>query len=262
MDNVKNMNKLIIANWKMNISVGESKKIIRSILSFLKRKKQNSHVVICPDYLSCDSVQQEIKKSHLKKIELGAQNCAWETRGAYTGEVSPIFLEKLGCRWVILGHSERRYLLGESDEIVRKKIQTLIDTKISLHPIVCIGERFENDSEQKKKHFLKKQLEYACKNISIPSKMSFTIAYEPVWAIGSGKFCTPNICQERIAFFKDTLSGILDPKIVDRIHFIYGGSVTLENAKNFIHEGGCDGLLVGGASLSVREFCRIIESVS
>jgi len=221
------MKKIIIANWKCNpATLAEAKKL------FNKVKKTKA--VICPPFLYL---------SMFKGTELGAQDCHWEQSGAFTGEVSPLMLKDSGIRYVIIGHSERRIHFKETDEMINKKLKAAL--KNDLIPILCIGEKKGEIVEKVISSQLKKDL----KGISKDDLKKIIIAYEPVWAIGTGDFCKPNKAKKALDFIKN--------KINTRI--LYGGSVNSKISKSYI-DVGFDGLLVGGASLDAQEFIKIVKN--
>jgi len=221
------MKKIIIANWKCNpATLAEAEKL------FNKVKKTKA--VICPPFLYL---------SMFKGTELGAQDCHWEQSGAFTGEVSPLMLKDSGIRYVIIGHSERRIHFKETDEMINKKLKAAL--KNDLIPILCIGEKKGEIVEKVISSQLKKDL----KGISKDDLKKIIIAYEPVWAIGTGDFCKPNKAKKALDFIKN--------KINTRI--LYGGSVNSKISKSYI-DVGFDGLLVGGASLDAQEFIKIVKN--
>lgn len=218
------MKKLIVANFKMNpISSKEAEKLF---LSYDKKFK-NTEVILCPPFI------------FLKKginYELGAQNCFHENSGAYTGEVSPKMLKKIGIRYIILGHSERRNILGETNEIIKKKINACLENNLKI--ILCVGEKKGEDF----KKIIKEQLKGVNDNI--------IIAYEPIWAIGTGKIPSIKDIEESYSFIK---------KLMPKSKILYGGSVNSENSKEILKK--TDGVLVGGASLKSKDFLNIINSI-
>ncbi len=227
------MKTLIVANWKMNPqSLAEAKRLFNSVKNGL-RNIENVEVIICPPfpYLSSFKIQAS-------SLKLSGQDCFWEEKGAFTGEVSPKMLKDLGCDYVILGHSERRKYLKETDEMINKKIKAAF--KSDLTPILCI----ENISQLKK----------GTKDLLREEQKKLIIAYEPVFAIGTGKPCTPEKAKEMKTAIKKIIG--------EDIPIIYGGSVNSQNAANYIKMAGFQGLLVGGASLDSEEFIKIVKSIS
>jgi len=242
---------LIIANWKCNpTTLEEAKSLFDSVKSGIKNFER-VEMVICPPfvYLATRDKQQATG------IKLGGQDCFWEEKGAFTGEISPSMLKNLGCQYVIIGHSERRKL-GETDEMINKKIKAAI--KAELKPILCIDETEKERKEGRTFKILKNQLERVLKGI-LDSKFyilnSIVIAYEPIWAIDSGTPCPPSQAKEVLLFLQKS-------PFLKEIPILYGGSVNSENAVSFIKKAGFQGLLVGSASLNPEEFIKIIENVS
>ena len=232
---------LVVANWKMNPStLAEAKLLFNSVKKGLKNVK-NVEVVICPPF-----VYLPILKTN------GAQDCFWQEKGPFTGEVSPAMLRDLRVKYVIIGHSERR-ALGETDQMINKKIKAAISAK--LKPILCIGETEEERKKGKTNKVLKIQLEKNFKSIlNLKSKiLNLIVAYEPVWAIGTGRACGIPEAKEANLFIRKTIKNL---------PLLYGGSVNSKNAANYIKEAGFQGLLVGGASLNANEFIEIVKNVS
>ena len=245
--------KLIIANWKCNpTSQKEAEHIFevvrKEIVNFGLRK--NIEIVICPPYVFLSSIKHQVSS-----IKLGAQNCFYEKKGAYTGEISPLMLKDQGVKYVIIGHSERRRYLKETDEIINKKIKMAL--KSGLYPILCIGEEERNSSS----NIIKEQLKKGLNEISFSKVVNVIIAYEPVWAIGTGNACVPEEVLKINLFIKKILTQLYNRKIAEKIKIIYGGSVNSKNAIDYIKEARMDGLLVGGASLNATEFIKIIKAV-
>ena len=247
------MKTLIIANWKCN---PPSQKEANGLFSAIEKGVKNIkgvEAVICPPF-----IQLHIAPSG--NIKLGGQNCFWEQKGAYTGEISPLMLRDAGCVYVLVGHSERRNYFGETNEIVNKKLKAVLQARLS--PVLCVGEtRQERDSGQTES-IIKQQLISGLRDISaglIPK--DFSIAYEPVWAIGTGNPCDPDEAQKMGLLIKKIVSEIYNRKISENIRILYGGSVNSKHAAGYIKEAKLQGLLVGGASLLVQEFVGIIEAV-
>ncbi|MDR3281630.1 MAG: triose-phosphate isomerase, partial [Endomicrobium sp.] len=189
-----------------------------------------------------------------------AQNIFWEQKGAFTGEISPVMLKDIGCSYVIVGHSERRQYFGESDEIVNKKIKVAIET--GLVPIVCIGETFEEKKNDITFKVIEKQLKKGLARLDMEQADLVILAYEPVWAIGTGKIATPEQAQSVHAFIRETYAKMYNSSIAEKIRIIYGGSVSSVNIYEFIKNSDIDGGLVGGASLEVDSFTKIIKNAS
>lgn len=260
--NIINVNQkiVIIANWKCNPSTErEAENLLREIKKGIK-KIRNTEVIIVPPFVYLPVVRDKILLKSKEGIwKVGAQNCFWENSGAFTGEISPLMLKELGVEYVILGHSERRIYFGETDEVIAKKLKAILENKLS--PILCIGETKEGREEKKIEKVLKRQLKEILSPIShfsLPTS-DLVIAYEPIWAIGTGDFCSPDEAKKALLFIKKELIEILPRYLSQNIRIIYGGSVDSENAKNYINIG-FKGLLIGGASLIPQEFIKIVNS--
>ncbi len=260
------MKTLIVANWKCNpTTLAEAKWLFDSVKKGVKKIKK-AEVVVCPP-----SIYLSELKSQDSTLKIGAQNCFWEKEGAYTGEISALMLKNIGCQYIIVGHSERRKYFNETDEIVNKKLKSVLDA--GLLPILCIGETKKERDQGKTDKVLKKQIETDLKGIKnlkatlrgvrfASSKIkNLILAYEPIWAIGSGKPCDVEEAQKAGLLIKKIISNLFNIKIAEKIQILYGGSVNSKNAEGYIKEAGLDGLLVGGASLKSNEFVRIVKSV-
>lgn len=247
------MNPIIIANWKMNPqTVKEAEELFDSVEKGIKNIKniKGIEAVICPPPVFLNT----IKKG--ENVKLGAQDCFYEDKGAYTGEISVGMIKDAGCEYVIVGHSERRKYFGETDEIVNKKIKAVLSS--GLTPIFCIGETEEQRRNHKTEEVIKRQLEKGLDGI----KANLVIAYEPVWAIGTGNPCSAEEAKRMCLFIKKILASIYDLKILGQIPILYGGSVNSDNSASYVKEAGMNGLLVGGASLKVEEFIKIVKNVT
>jgi len=241
--------RIVIGNWKMQLGLGESLHLAKSLAKSFS--KFRGSVAICPDYTSLELVSGIIKASSLK---LGAQNVATQDHGALTGEVSISNLKELGVRYVIIGHSERRQLLGETDEMINLKIKTALGAK-TVVPVLCIGEKTRGKNPTA---IFQKQLTAAFRGVKIKAGQSVIVAYEPLWAIGTGRAITVKEITAAQATIYKLLEGIY-PQVIVRNNFrvIYGGSVNSQNAKIFSGLENVSGLLVGGASLKSGEFKKI-----
>jgi triosephosphate isomerase len=255
------MQKLIVANWKMNPqSLAEARKLFNSIKSWIKGHSnvlKNIRIIICPPFVYLSNIASSNFQHQTPNISLGAQDVFWAKMGAFTGEISPRMLKNLGIEYVILGHSERRKILGETDEMINKKLKAAIKAK--LKPILCIGETLEERKKGKTFKILKSQLTKSLDHSTTQPLNHLIIAYEPVWAIGTGNPCKPEDAKEVLLFLKKFTRPL--SHLVTRPLILYGGSVNSQNAKDYI-EIGFDGLLVGGASLDSREFTKIIKSIA
>lgn len=211
-------------------------------------------IVICPPYTCLDEVSEIILDSNIK---LGAQNMHWKEEGAFTGEVSVLMLKDLGCKYVIIGHSERRQYFGETNEIINEKVK--IALKYDLVPILCVGEKLEERKKGKTFDVARDHIENGLKNIE-EELNKIVIAYEPVWAIGTGLTATPQQAQEVHAFIRQLLKGMSNEEVAENITIQYGGSVKSDNIADLIRQKDIDGALVGGASLKIESFVEIIRN--
>ncbi len=240
---------LIAGNWKMNTTVSEAIKLVNEMRRGLD-EIDGVDKVICPPFISLTAVKELIKGS---SVRLGAQNLHFEERGAYTGEISPLMLDEL-CEFVIIGHSERRQYFNETGGIVNKKIRAAL--RAGLKPILCIGERLEENEAGRTEEVVTEQLWSSLTGINYPRGLS--IAYEPVWAIGTGKSATGRQANETISFIRRNVAKLYDKEIARDMRILYGGSVTAENAAEFMQQSEVDGALVGGASLKADQFLSIV----
>jgi len=243
----------VAGNWKMNTTVSEAEKIVIEMLEKLDRIEEVEKV-LCPPFVSLVSINMMLLDSSVK---LGAQNMYFEAKGAYTGEISPLMLREL-CEFVILGHSERRWYFGETDEIVNKKIKAALSN--NLKPILCVGERLEENEAGKTEEVINRQVTEALNDIKPVSNL--VIAYEPVWAIGTGKAASGEQAVATIRFIRAVVAKIWDKSIARDVRILYGGSVTSTNIAEFISYPEIDGALVGGASLKADEFVSIVEQTA
>ena len=246
-------NPFVAGNWKMNTTATEAEKIVLEMLDRLDNVK-GVEKVLCPPFVSLVALNMMLQNSSIK---LGAQNMYFETEGAYTGEISPVMLSEL-CEFVILGHSERRWYFGENDEIVNKKVKAALANK--LRPILCVGERLEEKEAGKTEDVINRQVIGALKDIEpVPD---LVIAYEPVWAIGTGKAASGEQAAATIHFIREVVAKLWDNSMAQGLHILYGGSVNSANITEFISHSEIDGALVGGASLKPEEFVSIVEQTA
>jgi len=244
---------IIAGNWKMNTTVNDAVKLVRSMLSGLD-KVAGIEKVICPPFVSLAAIRDLIKGSSVK---LGAQNMFYEEKGAFTGETSPLMLADL-CEYVIIGHSERRQYFSETGETIDKKVQAAL--KVELKPILCIGERLEENEAGRTEEVLTRQLMTSSDRLYYLGGL--VIAYEPVWAIGTGKSATGEEANKTIGFIRQIISHQHGDNIANSVRILYGGSVTADNIAEFIRQPEIDGALVGGASLKADEFLSIAKQTS
>jgi triosephosphate isomerase len=248
--------KIVAANWKMNMTQREAERFIDSLVLELEDVR-DVDVVIIPPFTILSKVAELLEKK-AQSIKVGAQNMYWERNGAFTGEISAAMLRDLFIHYVVLGHSERRTLFGETDEIVNRKVRAALDA--SLKPIVCIGETLEQRDKGNVQKILSIQLQGSLKGLSDKELQETVLAYEPVWAIGTGRNATPEQAQEAHAFIRRIVREMSDEVTADRIRIQYGGSVKPENARDLMTQPDIDGALVGGASLDPRSFAEIVKA--
>jgi triosephosphate isomerase len=239
-------NKLIVSNWKMNLKLSDSEKLVKKIVKSSLQIKPHIKKIICPQHLLIPHISTFLKKT---KISLGAQDCHYEESGAYTGESSIKLLKSFKCKYVIIGHSERREYNAETNSIISKKIE--IACKNNIKPIICIGESIVLRKNGKYLDFLETQL-----NECVPGMQDAIIAYEPIWSIGSGLVPTSKEILEVNKFVKKYL---IEKKKIIKVSFLYGGSVSSKNIKSIIDDSYVDGALIGGSSLKENEISKIIS---
>ena len=243
----------VAGNWKMNTTLSEAEKLVGEMIVALN-DISGIEKVLCPPFISLPVVKKILRDSDIK---LGAQNMYYETKGAYTGEISPLMLGEL-CEFVILGHSERRYYFDESDGMVNKKIKAALGNK--LKPILCVGERLEENESGKAEEVIRRQLSGALAGIESTDNM--VIAYEPVWAIGTGRAAGGEQAAVTIKFIRGILAQLWNKDITRGLRILYGGSVTSDNIAEFVSQSEIDGALVGGASLKSEEFVSIVNQTA
>jgi len=248
------MKTLVVANWKMNPQTLQEAKQLFNLVKRGAKNIKNAEIVISPSFVFLSNIQYPISN-----IKLGAQNVFWEQKGAYTGEVSPIMLKDLGCQYVIVGHSERRRYFEETDEIINKKLDAVLS--VNLTPIFCIGETQKEREQEKTEDVIKNQIISGLKGISKVKFSKIIIAYEPIWAIGTGRPCDVEEAQKMGLLIRKIISRLYINTFSKNIRLLYGGSVNSKNAAGYIKEAGFQGLLVGGASLKAREFIEIVKKV-
>ncbi|RDV82859.1 triose-phosphate isomerase [Ammonifex thiophilus] len=246
---------LIAGNWKMNKTISEAVAFAQELK--LLAPFPGVEVLICPPYPALAPVAEVLAGT---EIALGAQNVHWEDAGAFTGEVSPPMLKAAGCRYVIIGHSERRQYFGETDEIIQRKLKAAL--RHDLIPILCVGESLEVRERGGTFDLIAKQLEGALSGIGEEEIKELVIAYEPVWAIGTGRNARPEDAQEVNCFIRDWLARRYSPVKAGSWRIQYGGSVTPDNAAELLAQPDIDGALVGGASLKVESFAAIIRAAA
>lgn len=253
------MKSLIIANWKCNPESLEKAKLMFNSIQRLSKKSRKTEVVICPPFIYLSSFNLKFAG-----FKLGAQNCFWEQAGAFTGEISAKMLKNIGCKYILIGHSERRKNLNESNSQINKKLKSAIKVKIC--PILCIGETLEQKKQGKMKQVLQSQLTLGLKGVSRKEieKSKISIAYEPVWALSTTankKKCSPEEAHIMNLVLRKILVQKYGKTVAHKIRILYGGSVDSKNVRGFIYEAKMDGVLVGKASLSPQEFIEIIKAL-
>ncbi|MHB9094191.1 MAG: triose-phosphate isomerase [Eubacteriales bacterium] len=248
------MRKPIIAgNWKMYKTVEEAIALV-SELSTLLDGCTGVEAIVCPPFTALGAV---IEAAEGTNITVGAQNMHWEAQGAFTGEVSPVMLKEMGCKYVILGHSERRQYFGESDKNVNKKVKAAFE--YGLLPIVCVGEILEQREQGVTEQVVRTQVEGALAGLDRDRVASLVVAYEPVWAIGTGKTASNEDAQQVIGFIRDVIAGMYGAGPADNVRIQYGGSVKPDNIAGLMQQQDIDGALVGGASLNAGNFAAIVK---
>jgi triosephosphate isomerase (TIM) len=244
---------LIAANWKMYKTPAQAEEFVNKFLP-LVAEQTRSEVVLCPSATSLATVVAAVRDSDLA---VGGQNMHFAEEGAYTGETSPLMLKAVGVTHVIIGHSERRQYFGETDEMVNQKILSAV--KNNLTPIICIGETLEEREANKAEEVLLRQCQIAFKAVEPEDAMSFVVAYEPVWAIGTGRTATPEMAGLAHFHIRSQIAHLLGRKTADSIRILYGGSVKPDNASALANQPEIDGALVGGASLDPVSFAKIVN---
>lgn len=244
---------LLAGNWKMYLTSGEAVRLAKAVAAF-SQKYVDRDVMVAPSFTSLAAVAAELKDSD---VLVGAQNVAWEQEGAYTGEISPRMLTDLGVQMVIVGHSERRHIFGEDNAMVNQRLLAALDG--GLVPVLCVGETLDERESSATLQTLEAQLCEGLENVTSAQAEQVVLAYEPVWAIGTGKTATPKQAQEVHHFLRQLLAGLFDKKIAEAVRVLYGGSVKPDNIDELMAQPDIDGALVGGAALNVDSFARIVH---
>jgi triosephosphate isomerase len=248
--------KFIAANWKMNKGLVQSQQFAEELKSYIEKHKiTHTDIVLCPPFTSLEAVHKKIDSSGIK---LGAQNIHHESHGAYTGEVSAGMLKSCGAEFVILGHSERRQYFNETNAIINKKVLKALDE--GLKPILCVGETLQEREDKITEGIIEEQLKVCLNHVGNDMIEGVVIAYEPVWAIGTGKNATPHQAESVHNFIRKKLKKMYSESNAEKARIIYGGSINAENAKELFAIDTINGGLVGGASLEVQSFIEIINS--
>lgn len=247
------MRKPIIAgNWKMNKTNAEAKQLIDELKPLVADAKCD--VVVCVPFTCIETVANACKGSN---IEVGAQNVSWADKGAFTGEISAEMLKEIGAKYVVIGHSERRQMFGETDDSVNKR--TIQALKNGLKPIVCVGETLEERESGMTEAVVKAQVEGGFKDISADELANTVVAYEPVWAIGTGKTATSEQAEETVGYIRSVFAALYGKKAADGLRIQYGGSMNPKNASELMAQPDIDGGLIGGASLKAEDFAKVVK---
>jgi triosephosphate isomerase len=248
-----NRRPLIAGNWKMHLTLSEAVHLAQAIAE-ASGDCPDRDVLVAPAFTALSAVCNAVKGSTLL---VGAQNVAWETHGAYTGEISPAMLSDIGIAWAIIGHSERRQLFGEDDAMINRRVQGALTNNI--HPILCIGETLAEREAGHTFAVLEQQVRKGLDQVTNAQMTDLVLAYEPVWAIGTGKTATKEQAQEVHAFIRHLLTGMYEKSVADATRILYGGSVKPDNINDLMAQPDIDGALVGGAALKAESFARIVH---
>jgi triosephosphate isomerase (TIM) len=247
--------KFVCGNWKMHGTVTETESLLQALMSQWDDEISHVELCVCPPFTSLTTAASMLVSSN---IQFGAQNCHFEAKGAFTGEISPMMLADLGCSYVILGHSERRTIFGEKDAEIAKKVKAVL--AVGMRAILCIGETLEEREAEKTNQVLESQLAGSLNGIEASKMEKVTIAYEPVWAIGTGKTASPQQAQDAHAFIRARLAAMYSEEVAASTRILYGGSVKGDNAKELFGQSDIDGGLIGGASLKAESFLEIARA--
>jgi triosephosphate isomerase len=240
-------------NWKMYKTVSETSAFFEKFRPLVE-KTRDREIVVCPTFIN---LQAAIEATKGTQVEIGAQNIYWAKEGAFTGEISGPMLTAIGVKWVLLGHSERRQYFGETDETLLKRIQAALE--VGLSPIVCVGEKLEEREGGQTNEVLRRQFEVGISALTAEQFAKIVIAYEPVWAIGTGKTATPEIAQEAHGYIRSLAKAKYGEEAASKLRILYGGSVKPDNTKTLMSQPDLDGVLVGGASLDPSSFAAIVN---
>lgn len=246
--------KVIAGNWKMNMLPNEAIQFIENLAPIIKNTK--NEIILCVPYTD---LFYSLLTAQNTNIKIGSQNMHWEEKGAYTGEVSGAMLKSINVEYVIIGHSERRQYFAETDDTVNKKVKAAL--KNNLKPIVCVGETLEQREQGKQEEVITTQTELALQGLAKAQVSNIILAYEPIWAIGTGKTATSEDANNSIKSIRNKVEKLYGKEIAEQIIILYGGSVKPENAKELFTTSDIDGGLVGGASLKVEDFSKIILAI-
>lgn len=247
--------RFIAGNWKMHKTVGEALALVRDLRGLVSMVRDQVEIAVAPPFTALHAVAKALEGSN---VQLAAQNCHWEASGAYTGEISAPMLAEAGCQYVILGHSERRQYFGETDQTVNRRLQAVLGAK--LLPILCVGETLSEREAGRTLEVVTRQVKGALAGFAAADLTSLVLAYEPVWAIGTGKTATSAQAQEVHAHIREELRELYGQELGERTRIQYGGSVKADNAAELLGQPDVDGALVGGASLKPQDFAAIVKA--
>ncbi len=246
---------LIAGNWKMNCGPGEAAALLRGLTGRLDGRPAGVEILVCPPFVSIPAAEEVLQDE--KSVQLGAQDVHYEDEGAFTGEVSTGMLRELGCSHVIVGHSERRDYFGETDSTVNRKLLRVLSA--GMRPIVCVGESLRERRDGTHRKRVRKQVEAALTGVEEEEAGRVIVAYEPIWAIGTGETATPEQAQEMHAMIREAVAERSSESAAESLLILYGGSMKPHNAASLLEQGDVDGGLVGGASLEAESFASIVE---
>lgn len=243
----------LAGNWKMYKTVQEAINLVTELIEMTKDVRDRE-IVVCPPFTALYSVSKVLEGTHIK---LGAQNMYYKESGAFTGEISPAMLKEPGCRYVILGHSERRNIFGETDKLINEKLKAALSWGLS--PILCVGESLEQREKGETQEWVRHQVAIDLDGLTPSEIEKMVIAYEPIWAIGTGKTDTPSNANETICMVRELIAEKSSYEVAQKVRILYGGSVKPQNIDGFMAQKEIDGALVGGASLKAEDFARIVK---
>jgi len=248
----------VAGNWKMNTDSRSSVELAKGVVDgSVKLAGRDVDVAVCPPFVYLQAVARAVSSS---SVAVGAQDVYYGVKGAFTGEISASMLKDTGCTYALCGHSERRHVIGETDELINKKVAAAIGG--GLLPILCVGELQSEREAGQTEEVVTRHIKKGLAGLSAEKASAVTVAYEPVWAIGTGLTATPEQAQEAHEFIRGLLAEIYDGRLADEIRILYGGSVKADNAADLMGRADIDGVLVGGASLKVDDFVAIIEAAA
>ncbi|UCF43185.1 MAG: triose-phosphate isomerase [Planctomycetota bacterium] len=247
----------VAGNWKMNTDSHTSVSLAEAVASGSSDVAEQVHIAVIPPFVYVPAV---VKAVSTARIAVGAQDIYYEQKGAFTGEISPSMLKDIGCTYALCGHSERRHVIGETDKLINKKVSAAISG--GLLPILCVGELIEQRKASETEEVVTRQIKNGLASLSAGKASAVTIAYEPVWAIGTGLTATPQQAQEVHALIRKLIGEMYSSQLAEEIRILYGGSVKPGNAAELMAQKDIDGLLVGGASLNADDFVSIIQAAA